>query len=484
MDNDVELLESFDADERAWAGCRLMREYAEIGVNGGPHPHQEEFHAAGAFSNERMILAGNRTGKTRSCAAELACHLTGWYPSWWRGRRFDGPVQWIAAAPTNELTRDGAQFELFGSMEEGERYPSGEGWVPREAIGKVTFRQCGVANVMDTARVKHISGRWSEVSFKSYEQGPVKFQVVKRDGVWFDEEPEDMMIFTEALTRLLDNNGLFMMSRTPLFGMSEVVKHFMDGGAGIWTCNWTWDQSPHLDAAACERLLASYPDYERDSRSKGVPMLGEGAVFAVSDADIVCEPFKIPPHFRVICGIDFGIDHPAAACWLAHDADDDVIYVYDCYKKANETPVYHVAAVKARGEHIPVAWPHDGINRDKGSGRSLIELYNDHGLRSLGESARWDDDIGGGQSVERGVVEILERMRTGRWKVFSTCGPWLEEKRMFHRKNGVIVKVNDDVIMAGMYALQMIRYANTNSRGYHERQETVEDSTDPLGAFL
>lgn len=491
MEPDV--LEILDVMAARRAQTKLYRLYARTWEERGdaaveewgPYPWQVEFHFLGASYRERMLCAANRVGKSRSCAAEIACHLTGWYPSWWCGHRFLKANDWLVSGVTNEELRNVQQLSLLGKVDEF-RECDGTGWVPKECIGPVSFRQCGVANVVDQVKVRHVGGQWSTITFKSYEQGATKYQGFEVDGWWADEEPElgNQDIFGEGRTRLLSRNGIFIFSRTPLFGLTPMVDYFMKGGPGRAYVTASMTDAPHLSARAVEEYLAGCAEHERDTRVKGIPMLGEGAVFNVSDDSFVIDPVPIPSHFRVICGIDFGIDHPAAACWLAHDADDDVIYVYDCYRKANETPVYHVGAVKARGENIPVAWPHDGINRDKGSGRQLIELYNDHGLNSLGLSARWDDESGGGQSTERGVVEILERMRTGRWKVFRTCSAWLEEKRMFHRKDGKIVKVNDDVIMAGLYALMMLRYAAYKSQGYSMRQESAEDATDPLGVFL
>ena len=54
---------------------------------------------------------------------------------------------------------------------------------------------------------------------------------------------------------------------------------------------------------------------------------------------------------------------------------------------------------------------------------------------------------------------MLERMQTGRWKVDANCSLWLEEFRMYHRKDGKIIKVMDDTICASRYAMMMLRYA-------------------------
>ena len=480
----LHLVEELDQIRRT---TRIQSEYgglASDGSEGGPYDWQAEWHNCGADNPERAIIAGNRTGKTRSAAAEVALHLTGLYPDWWKGRRFDEPTSWIVAGPTNELTRDVCQFALLGGMMEGTKVPDGEGWIPKHCIGNVDFRQCGVQNVVDTVKVKHVSGKWSDLAFKSYEQGNVKFQGVSRHGVWLDEEPTDHAIFTECQTRILDKNGLILFTRTPLFGMSDIVRHFMDGGPGIYYATATWHDSPHLNEHERDRLLMSYPEHERATRAKGVPLMGSGGVYNVPDEEITCEPFEVPAYFRRICGIDFGIDHPAAAAWIAYDADSDVIYLTDAYRKSNETAVYHAAAIRGRGDWIPVAWPHDGMIRDKGGGKALKDQYEEHGLNMLPFSARYDDEKGGGQAREPMTMEILERMRTGRFKVFSHLTEWFEEKRMLHRKDGKIVAERDDMESATRYAVMMLRYAQSEGDTYYDMPDRVDTSDyDPLEEF-
>jgi hypothetical protein len=187
-------------------------------------------------------------------------------------------------------------------------------------------------------------------------------------------------------------------------------------------------------------------------------MMGEGRVFTVSEDDIRIEPFEIPTHYARICGIDFGIDHPAAAVWVAWDRDADTFYVHDCYRKAGETAVYHADAINKRVK-VPVAWPHDGLNREKAGGQQLYQSYRDHGVNMLSMSARYDPKKGGGQPQEPIIGEILEYMKTGRWRVFSNLSPWFEEFRSYHRKDGRLVAVRDDILKATFYAVMMKRYA-------------------------
>ena len=54
-------------------------------------------------------MAGNQLGKTLAGAAELAMHLTGRCPDWWRVRRFDRPIAALAGSEAAELTRQSVQ---------------------------------------------------------------------------------------------------------------------------------------------------------------------------------------------------------------------------------------------------------------------------------------------------------------------------------------------------------------------------------------
>ena len=78
--------------------------------------------------------------------------------------------------------------------------------------------------------------------------------------------------------------------------------------------------------------------------------------------------------------------------------------------------------------------------------------------------AEGEDEGTGGNGVEAGVIDMLDRMQTGRLKVFSSLTDWFEEFRLYHRKDGKIVKVDDDVISATRYAQMMLRHAITKPK--------------------
>lgn len=207
-----------------------------------------------------------------------------------------------------------------------------------------------------------------------------------------------------------------------------------------------------------DQIINSYPLHEREARAKGIPTMGSGRVFPVPEGDLLVDPFPIPDHWPQIVGSDFGWDHPYAATRLAWDRDNDVIYVVSEYRQRETTPVIHAASVRAWGKWLPVAWPHDGYQHDKQSGNQLAQAYRDEGLNMLPEHATHPS---GGYGTEAGITGMLTRMQTGRFKVFSTLGGWVEEFRLYHRKDGLIVKIRDDLMSATRIALMMLRFART-----------------------
>jgi hypothetical protein len=207
----------------------------------------------------------------------------------------------------------------------------------------------------------------------------------------------------------------------------------------------------------------TYPEHERDARTRGVPALGSGLVFPIADEEITVDSLPIAEHWPRIHGLDFGFDHPFAAVSIAHDRDADCVYVTHAYREARSTPILHAAALKPWGTWVPCAWPQDGLQHDKGSGKELASLYRNEGLNLLKRYAEWED---GGTGVEAGVIGMLDRMQTGRFKVFRHLTEWFAEKRHYHRKNGRIVKERDDLLCATRYALMMLREASTKPKLY------------------
>lgn len=429
---------------------RLRREWLK---RYSPYDRQQEFHAAGARFRERLLMAGNQLGKTFAGAAEVAMHLTGEYPNWWTGRRWAHATRWLAGSESAELTRKGVQRLLIGPPEDESQW--GTGAIPHRCLKAFSRRQ-GVADALASVVVQHVSGDNSVIQFQSYDQGRSKWQADTIDGVWFDEEPP-LDVYSEGLTRTTATSGMVFMTFTPLLGMSEVVTRYLEEKPeGSHVTTMTIAEAKHIPAAERDRIIAGYPEHEREARANGVPIMGSGRVFPVAESAIKCDPFPIPSHWARIVGLDFGWDHPAAAVWLAFDRDTDTVYVYDLWSE-RETPVPQQSLViRGGGEWIPVAWPHDGLQHDKGSGEQLAAQYKAQRVNVLKERATFEN---GSNGLEAGLMLMLQMMQSRRLRVFSHLEKWFKEFRLYHRKDGIVVKKNDDIMSATRYGIMMRRHA-------------------------
>jgi phage terminase large subunit-like protein len=296
----------------------LKRMKHDVRVVYRPSAVQQRFHACGAEARERLFLAGNRVGKTVAGSAEMVFHLTGRYPAWWRGIRFNQPIDAWAASVTREATRDILQKAYLGTW--GEHGWHG-GFLPPWALGKTVLKS-GVAGAVDTVQVRHSTGGWSVLGFKSFDQGRESFQGTAREVIHLDEEPP-LDVYEECLLRTMTVQGHVMLTMTPLLGMTEMVRHFVGEPdperAGKALVRAGWDDAPHLTSDDKKRLRASLRPHELAARECGEPRLGSGLVFALDETEIKVPRFKIPPGWRWCFGLDFGWHNPTAAVWLAED---------------------------------------------------------------------------------------------------------------------------------------------------------------------
>jgi hypothetical protein len=224
----------------------------------------------------------------------------------------------------------------------------------------------------------------------------------------------------------------------------------------------TIDDAEHYTPEERAAIIAAYPLHERDARARGIPVLGSGRVFPIAEEEISVDPFKLPPFWPRLGALDFGWDHPSAAVELAYDTESDVIFVTKCYRASQQSPAMQAITLKPWGDWLPWAWPRDGHRETlEGAGIALARQYREHGLRMLGTHAQFKD---GSVSVEAGLMMMLDRMQTNRFKVFSTLNDWFEEFRLYHRAEGRVVKLRDDILSATRYGAIMIREAVVEPR--------------------
>ena len=436
-----------------------------------PYPKQAEYHQAGRLFTNRLLRAGNQNGKTLATGAECAMHLTGEYPTTWKGKRFTRPITLWATGETGEAVRDGAQRVLLGRPKQ-----IGTGMIPKRCLSSMYGRAKGVADLYDYYMIKHVSGGYSMVKFRYYAQDREAWQGPPVDVVWFDEEPP-MDKYAEGLARTIAVRGITMLSFTPLKGYSAVVNLYLKDPdperSGRHDTHMTIKDALHITEAAREAEMARWPKHEQRARLQGEPALGEGLIYQYDEDDYVIAPIPIPEHWVYLGALDFGITHPTAAVLVVWDREADVVYVVKEYRRKGLTPAEHWLTLKRWGDDLKWAWPRDGLNKEKGTGKQATQLYKEEGAKMLSLFAQFKsrkrkkrggeksgDTPSSAVSVESGIIQIQMRLESNRFKVFSTCTKWLEEMRVYHRVDGQIVKETDDLLDATRYAIMMLRFAD------------------------
>lgn len=443
-----------------------------------PNRAQLRFH--GLLAAEKALRAGNQQGKTHGVGFEFATHATAIYPEWWTGRRFlippaiERPVEWTgwASSTTSMKVRDGVQLKLLGPVKDAGGL--GTGLIPLDVLttGRIAMAR-GIQDFVDTVSFRRATGGMAQVQFKTYEMGREAYQGTPVDVNWLDEDisATDDSIYGECLARKITTRGIIMSSLTPLLGMSPLRKRFKErAGRECAEILMTIDDcrvsnGGHIPDEDVEGIISSFKSNEVQTRVYGADMQGEGAVFETPAERIKHnrDPASFPGYWPWLWGFDFRHSgsltggHPFAAVLLAWDRDNDTIYVVHAVRLFGQAPT-HVATMKSHPMwDAPVAWPHDG-GRSAGilTGETLAATYRRLGMAMRPMHAQFPD---GSNSFENGITEMDLRLESGRLKVAAHLAEWFDEYQGYHRKDGLVVKIDDDLMSATRNGIMDIRFA-------------------------
>lgn len=457
-----------------------------------PNTRQLAFHSLQAA--ECMLRAGNQLGKTHAAAAQMTMDALSLYPEWYNGRRFEIPpaierpfdfLGW-AACDTSATTRAGVQTKLLGDiMQDG---GLGTGLIPLDAIQGKPAMARGIADFVDSVTLRRENGGTAVIRFKTYEMGRKAFQGEAVDEVWIDEDPASSSnkasleagggdeIYGECLARLTTTRGKIIVSFTPLLGLTPIGKRFKerpDSTAEVvmTLADCAVSRGGHIPDEDIPGIRARYKEHQRATRADGAYMQGEGAVFE-TPADRIRharDPATFPGYWPWIWGFDFrhsGSDtggHPFAAVLGAWDRDNDIVYIVHAVRLLGRA-TEHVAAIKSNPMwDAPVAWPHDGGRAASiMAGTTVADVYRKLGLAMRPTWACFPAAPGeshGSFKFENGIDEMDRRLATGKLLVAAHLAEWFDEYQGYHRKDGLVVKVDDDLMSATRQLVMDIRFA-------------------------
>jgi hypothetical protein len=205
----------------------------------------------------------------------------------------------------------------------------------------------------------------------------------------------------------------------------------------------TWAQTPHLSEEEKQRTLKSYSPHELKARTEGVPALGAGAIFPLTQESYTCAQFQLPAHFPKLFGMDVGWQFTAAV-WLAFDRENGITYAYKAYQREQQTPDIHASDIKTAGEWIPGFIDPAAHASSQLDGRNLMSEYQHLGLKLQHAD----------NSVEAGILRLYQQLSDGSLKIFASCTQLLADLRYYHRdERGRVVKKSDHLVDALRYAV-------------------------------
>jgi len=433
-----------------------------------PFEHQRSFFTT--ISDRRGILAANRIGKTVSTCYETAMHLTGIYPEWWQGKRYDRPITAMVAGEGWSQVALVLQNELLGTPDVKLKDNIGSGAIPRDAIDQDTMRSDG-ANCIGV-EIRHVTGGKSYLLFANYTQEVRQLQGFKLNLAVFDEQPPDDF-FSEIVTRTATTQGMVMCSFTPLKGLNGLVSKFWNREEGYDYIRVSWADVPEHDPwgepfllhSTRQQLERDYLPHERDARIQGKPIMGKGAVFQIRQwptyktGDI---PFQEMRNISRVIALDLGLvndktvislmywDPYEKTAWLHRQ-----IVVQGVEEAVPTQYINHLLRPEVYG--TPIVLPADASTpgRYTMSSTSIRELFEQYELNVIQGAIMNPPDPQGRITNHKsyGINQMRQMLEVGSLMINENCVDFLREAQNYYVDTQGRFSDPDDCIDSARYAL-------------------------------
>lgn len=477
-----------------------------------PYSYQRKFFRAGSEYDYRMLCAGNQMGKSYGASFEYAMHLTGIYPDWWEGDRFDSgdKLFWVLGV-TLDSTVNVLQTLLLGTSDIRRTEEIGTGSIPRDHIDIDGMIKDGRRCV--EVRIKHIEDRDTEFSnilrfyASSVSESTLMGQTLT-GMIWADEQfPDSERLHAQFVARTAAGGGRIMYTLTPekpeLLELYEMFKENKDGK--LYWQQATWWDCDHFSEERIESMLAALPAWLRDLKSKGIPASGTGSIFPFSDNELIqtCLWSDVKPTWKLLAGVDFGysgIRDDSTIVFTAYDIEEDRIFVIDAWFSSNShddcplshMPEYMASIIKACPyPNIPVICPNDASGIISGTTKTRAQVLIENGCNVLYENYYIPYQLTGedkkSTSKVGGLNYMVEWMSKGLLKLSpNTISSGMNE--LWKELRGYVWKDNKgsgkiEPIDKNDHGLDAMRYATTSIkyRGYMAAQciaDSISDAHD------
>lgn len=363
-----------------------------------PHEKQVIFHKS--WKKSKLYLGGNRSGKTTGGVCEDIWRATCTHP-------YRPDLNAIGPNFGRIVTTD------FTNGVEKVLYPQFKQWLYPSALRDGTWE----GSFDKESRTLYFSNG-STIEFMSYDQDLDKFAGSARHWIHFDEEPPKT-IYGECLARLVDYDGDFWVTMTPVEGLTWVYEELYepnvnneDGETLVIEINTL--ENPYLSASGIERLVSRVDENETSTRIGGKFVSIGGRIYkefdpTIGGPNVFREAFHEPAldfkDWLWILGLDHGLANPTAALWAAFDPNGFGV-VFEEHYQAGWTIDQHARKINeiikrhGRPPDLLVADP-SIQNRNPVTGTSVQEEYQKFGLSfTLGNN-----------DVEAGLVRVRRYLK-------------------------------------------------------------------------
>ncbi|WP_369136405.1 terminase large subunit domain-containing protein [Klebsiella variicola] len=407
-----------------------------------PYPFQRDWIRASKTYSQRYLSAANRIGKTHSACYELAAHITGLYPPDWEGAVIDdGDHDYWCIGVSQESVNNVLMKELLGVSDCRNLTNLGSGAIPKECIDVWSMVKDGQRCLK--VGITHSSGKRNTLHFFASTQDETVFMGSSVKYILMDEQfKTEAEIYAQALTRTATTKGFISVTCTPEQGITPLWDKFSKDDSGfLYFQSATWDDAPHLTEEDKARLLAGYPEYQRDMRSKGIPVLGSGAVYPFSETEIkgtvTAEQIKSNPYaYKVLWGCDFGYSSntdadPSTLVLAAYSLEEDRIYIVEEWNSKQDAkrnrlahmPDHMASIIKSSlFPDAPLLVPHDGKRQIEGTNTTRISEFKRLGVNVLPTVFEIPFQL------TTGAIEKPKHSRSLHWTIQHLCKLFSEDK--------------------------------------------------------
>ena len=433
-----------------------------------PFKHQKAFFTT--VNDRRGILAANRIGKTVSTCFETAYHLTGQYPEWWQGKRFDKPITAMVAGEGWSQVALVLQQELLGTPDVKLREQLGTGAIPRDCIIQDTMRGDG-ANCIGV-EIRHVSGAKSYLLFANYTQEVRQLQGFKLNLAVFDEQPPDAF-FSEIVTRTATTQGQVLCSFTPLKGLNGLVSKFWNKEEGYDYVRVAWDDVPEYDPwgepfllmETRRQLERDYLPHEREARMQGKPIMGKGAVFQIRTWPTYAPGeinFRNMPNIQRVIALDLGLVNDKTVIslvyWDPYEREawlHKQIVVQGVEEAVPTQYINHLLRPEVFG--TPIVLPADANTQGRYtmSANSIRELFESYELNVMPKAIMNPPDSEGRITNHKsyGINQMRQMLEIGSLHVNENCIDFLREAQNYYVDTQGRFSDPDDCIDSARYAI-------------------------------